>query len=175
MHCVGYVAPTSQEAANEFYPGYATIIDSIGRERGWPPSSRAQFDAQLGPRGAFLVGSPEQVADKIARHSEALGGISASFLEAQPWPYDDLSPMFCQNRIHRINRDCPRGQQRRRTPVYATGVKAMSNNSVRPAASSANVSLACALFGDSMTVASCELRSWMALTSLLCATTRSSP
>jgi probable LLM family oxidoreductase len=81
LHCVGYVAPTSQEAANEFFPGYAAIIDSIGRERGWPPSSRAQFDAQLGPRGAFLVGSPEQVADKIARHSEALGGISRITLQ----------------------------------------------------------------------------------------------
>jgi alkanesulfonate monooxygenase SsuD/methylene tetrahydromethanopterin reductase-like flavin-dependent oxidoreductase (luciferase family) len=81
VHCVGYVAPTSQEAADEFYPGYAAIIDSIGRERGWPPSSRAQFDAQLGPRGAFMVGSPEQVADKIARHSEALGGISRITLQ----------------------------------------------------------------------------------------------
>jgi alkanesulfonate monooxygenase SsuD/methylene tetrahydromethanopterin reductase-like flavin-dependent oxidoreductase (luciferase family) len=48
----------------------------IGKERGWPPVTRAHFDAQNGRRGALLVGGPEEVAEKILRHSEALGGIS---------------------------------------------------------------------------------------------------
>ena len=76
LHCLGYVANTSKQAADEYYPGYARMVDTIGRERGWPPSSRAQFDSQLGPRGAFLIGSVEEVASKLLRHSEALGGVS---------------------------------------------------------------------------------------------------
>lgn len=76
LHSLGYVATTSQAAANEFYPGYAEVFTKIGRERGWPPVTRQQFDAQMGPRGAYIIGAPEEVAEKILRHSEALGGIS---------------------------------------------------------------------------------------------------
>ena len=76
VHALGYVADTTQEAADEFFPGYAKTFTEIGKERGWPPTTRAQFDALRSPKGALLVGSPEEVAEKIARHSEALGGIS---------------------------------------------------------------------------------------------------
>ena len=76
LHSLGYVAATSQAAADEFYPGYAEVFTKIGRERGWPPVTRQQFDAQMGPRGAYIIGDPEEVAEKILRHSEALGGIS---------------------------------------------------------------------------------------------------
>ena len=76
LHSLGYVATNSQAAANEFYPGYAEVFTKIGRERGWPPVTRQQFDAQMGPRGAYIIGDPEEVAEKILRHSEALGGIS---------------------------------------------------------------------------------------------------
>jgi probable LLM family oxidoreductase len=76
VHSLGYVAETSRQAADEFFPGYARAFTSIGKERGWGPVTRAQFEAQLGPTGALLVGSPEEVAAKILRHSEALGGIS---------------------------------------------------------------------------------------------------
>jgi probable LLM family oxidoreductase len=76
MHSLGYVAPTSQQAADDFFPGYARAFSSVGKERGWPPVTRAGFDAQLGPHGALLVGNPEEVVEKIIRHSEALGGIS---------------------------------------------------------------------------------------------------
>jgi probable LLM family oxidoreductase len=76
LHSFGYVADTTQQALDEFYPGYAESFTKIGRERGWPPVTRAQFDAQTGPRGAYLIGSPEEVAEKALRHSEALGGIS---------------------------------------------------------------------------------------------------
>ena len=76
LHSLGYVAETTPEAVEDFFPGYARTFSDIGRERGWPPVTRAQFDAQRGPRGALLVGGPEEVAEKIARHSEALGGLA---------------------------------------------------------------------------------------------------
>jgi len=76
VHSLGYVAPTAKEAADDFFPGYARAFTTIGKERGWGPVTRAQFEAQLTPNGALLVGTPEEVAEKIQRHSEALGGIS---------------------------------------------------------------------------------------------------
>jgi probable LLM family oxidoreductase len=76
VHALGYVADTTQEAANDFFPGYARAFTDIGKERGWPPMTRASFDAQRGPHGALLVGNPDEVVEKIIRHSEALGGIS---------------------------------------------------------------------------------------------------
>ena len=76
LHSLGYVANSSQEAIEDYYPGYAEAFTRIGKERGWPPVSRAQFDAQTGPSGALVIGSPQEVARKILRHSEALGGIS---------------------------------------------------------------------------------------------------
>lgn len=76
LHALGYVAETTEQAVEEFYPGYAQTFTAIGRERGWPPVTRAHFDALAGPRGALLVGGPEEVAEKINRHSEALGGLA---------------------------------------------------------------------------------------------------
>jgi probable LLM family oxidoreductase len=76
LHSLGYVAETSEEAVASYYPGYAETFTRIGRERGWPPVTKGHFDAQNGPRGALLVGSPQEVAEKILRHSESLGGIS---------------------------------------------------------------------------------------------------
>jgi probable LLM family oxidoreductase len=76
LHSLGYVADTTKEAVDEFYPGYAAGMTKIGKERGWAPMTRTSFDAQRGPKGALLVGGPEEVAEKILRHSEALGGIS---------------------------------------------------------------------------------------------------
>lgn len=76
VHSLGYVAETSEQAVEEYYPGYAEVFTRIGKERGWPPVTRDRFDAQNGPDGAFLIGDPEEVAAKILRHSEALGGIS---------------------------------------------------------------------------------------------------
>jgi probable LLM family oxidoreductase len=75
IHALGYVADTDQQAADEFFPGYAQSFTEIGKERGWPPITRRQFEALLEPEGALLVGDPRTVADKIFSVSEALGGI----------------------------------------------------------------------------------------------------
>ena len=75
LHSLGYVAPTREEAINDYFPGYAETFTRIGRERGWPPVSRERFDGQNGPTGALLVGDPDEVGEKILRHAEALGGI----------------------------------------------------------------------------------------------------
>lgn len=76
VHALGYVAATTKEAVDDFFPGYAQAFTKVGKERGWPPVTRAHFDALIGPHGALLVGNPKEVAEKILRHSEALGGIS---------------------------------------------------------------------------------------------------
>ena len=76
VHSIGYVADTTEQAAEEFWPYYNDSFSRIGRERGWPPITRAQYDAVRGEAGALLVGSPEAVAEKILRESEELGGIS---------------------------------------------------------------------------------------------------
>src|ERR1700719_4759482 len=76
VHSLGYVAATTQQAADEFFPGYARAIGSVAKERGWPAVTRAHFDAQRTPAGALLVGNVEEVIEKVVRYSEALGGIS---------------------------------------------------------------------------------------------------
>src|SRR5712672_518234 len=76
VHALGYIAETTQKAIDDFFPGYAKTVTRIGKERGWPPVTRSHFDAVRGNHGALLVGEPEEVAEKILRHSEALGGIS---------------------------------------------------------------------------------------------------
>ena len=76
IHSLGYVAESTQEAVDDFFPGYAHSMNEIGKERGWPPITRRDFEAQRGPNGALLIGNPEEVTEKIIRHSRALGGIS---------------------------------------------------------------------------------------------------
>jgi len=92
VHALGYVAETTQQAADEFFPGYARAVTDVGKERGWPPVTRAGFDAQRGPHGALLIGNPEEVTEKILRHSDALGGISRLTFQmnAASLPHDKL-------------------------------------------------------------------------------------
>ncbi len=68
-----YLADTSQRAADEYFPAYSQVMNRIGRERGWPPMSRQQFDAACSPAGHLLVGSPQQVAEKILAEHELFG------------------------------------------------------------------------------------------------------
>ncbi len=69
----GFVAAGSQEASDIAYPAFALMLDRIGRERGWPPMSREQFEASRTLRGANLVGSPAEVAEKILFHHDIVG------------------------------------------------------------------------------------------------------
>jgi probable LLM family oxidoreductase len=76
LHSIGFLGDTTKEAADDFFPGYAHTFTEIGKERGWPPTTRAQFDAVRGPTGALLIGDAETVARKILYVNEVLGGLS---------------------------------------------------------------------------------------------------
>ena len=71
-HSPGHVAVTDEKAIEEVWPYYRDLFGKIGRERGWPPVTRAQFLQSVGPEGALYVGSPETVARKIIRNAKAL-------------------------------------------------------------------------------------------------------
>lgn len=68
-----YIADNSTQAADEFFPVYAHVMSKIGKERGWPPTTREQFEYMRSPVGALLVGSPQQVIDKILYEHELFG------------------------------------------------------------------------------------------------------
>ena len=76
IHSLGYVAETTEKAKNEFFPGYEKVFNKIGKERGWSNIDRHYFDRATNESGALVVGSPADVAKKILRHSEALGGLT---------------------------------------------------------------------------------------------------
>jgi probable LLM family oxidoreductase len=76
LHVIGFLGNTTQAAADDFYPGYAHTFTEIGKERGWPPATRAQFDALRGPAGALLIGDSETVTEKILYVNEVLGGLA---------------------------------------------------------------------------------------------------
>jgi probable LLM family oxidoreductase len=69
----GFILDDSQQAANAAFPAFAVTMNRIGRERGWPPMTRDQFDASTGPAGANFVGSPQQVIDKVLAQHELFG------------------------------------------------------------------------------------------------------
>ncbi|MCW2771539.1 MAG: class flavin-dependent oxidoreductase [Aeromicrobium sp.] len=73
VHSPGHVADTDEQARDELWPHFAVQRERIGRERGWPPPTRNEFDAGAGPDGAIYVGSPQTVADKIVRNTKILG------------------------------------------------------------------------------------------------------
>lgn len=69
----GFIAETSQEASDIAWPAFKTTMDKIGKERGWPPMSRTQFEASITLNGANVVGSPQQVIDKILYQHKIFG------------------------------------------------------------------------------------------------------
>jgi probable LLM family oxidoreductase len=75
LHCFGFVGDTDQQARDDFYPGWEQMFTKVGKERGFAPPSRPQYDAMCGPDGAYLIGAPGTVAEKILRVSADLGGI----------------------------------------------------------------------------------------------------
>lgn len=76
IHSLGYVAETTEKALEDYWPGYEKTFNKIGKERGWGRITRDHFEALVGPTGALVVGNPDEVVEKIKRHSESLGGIS---------------------------------------------------------------------------------------------------
>src|SRR5215471_2133316 len=68
-----YIADDDEKARDEFYPPYSEVMNRIGSERGWPPGTREQFDASTGPQGALLVGSVQEVVDKILYQHDLFG------------------------------------------------------------------------------------------------------
>ena len=76
IHSIGFAGDTTEQAAEDFYPGYAHTFTEIGKERGWPATTRRQFDALRGPTGALLVGDAETLAEKVLHMNEALGGLT---------------------------------------------------------------------------------------------------
>jgi probable LLM family oxidoreductase len=68
-----YVGEDSKKAADEFYPYYAAMMNRVGRDRGWPPLSRQQFENSRSPKGALMVGSIQQVIDKVLYEHELFG------------------------------------------------------------------------------------------------------
>jgi probable LLM family oxidoreductase len=75
LHSPGYVTSNTQEALQTYFPGYVTTTAKIARERGWPRATWQSFLTQAEPKGAFVIGDPEVVAEKILHHSAALGGV----------------------------------------------------------------------------------------------------
>ncbi len=76
LHSIGFLGDTTAQAADDFFPGYAHTFTEIGKERGWSPTTRVQFDATRGPTGALIIGDAATVAKKIVYINEALGGLS---------------------------------------------------------------------------------------------------
>jgi alkanesulfonate monooxygenase SsuD/methylene tetrahydromethanopterin reductase-like flavin-dependent oxidoreductase (luciferase family) len=73
VHSPGHVSDTDEQAKEELWPNHAALMTRIGAERGWPPTTRGQFEREAGPDGALYVGSPETVARKIAATIQTLG------------------------------------------------------------------------------------------------------
>jgi len=73
INSIGFVGETSQSAADTFFPYYAAAMNTVGRERGWLPIGRHDFDQMAGPQGALVLGSPQAVVDKILREHEIFG------------------------------------------------------------------------------------------------------
>ncbi|MGA8035545.1 MAG: LLM class flavin-dependent oxidoreductase [Candidatus Acidiferrales bacterium] len=81
LHLIGFVGDTTDQAADDFFPGYQHTFTEIGKERGWQPATRAQFDAQRSPTGAYLIGDPRTVTEKILYINDALDGIARITLQ----------------------------------------------------------------------------------------------
>ncbi|MFB9314868.1 Atu2307/SP_0267 family LLM class monooxygenase [Nocardioides plantarum] len=81
LHVFGFVGETVESAADTIYPGWEEMFVKVARERGFARPNRRQFDATAGPDGAFFLGDPQTVADKIRRVSDQLGGVDRLSLQ----------------------------------------------------------------------------------------------
>jgi len=89
VHGIGFVADTTEGAADDLWPYLSMAFTRIGRERGWPPTTRAAYDAQRSEQGAYFIGDPETVAKKMRYVSDVLGGVSriTLMLSGGPLPH----------------------------------------------------------------------------------------
>ena len=76
VHSIGFVGDSTEQAAEDFFPGYAHTFTEIGKERGWAPTTRTQFDALRGPTGALVIGDAATVTTKLLRINDDLGGVA---------------------------------------------------------------------------------------------------
>ncbi|GAB3658851.1 LLM class flavin-dependent oxidoreductase [Nocardioides korecus] len=81
LHVFGYVGESRKAAADIVYPGWHRMFTTVSRERGFPAPTRAQFDATSGPNGAFFMGAPNEIAEKLRRISGQLGGVDRVSLQ----------------------------------------------------------------------------------------------
>ena len=81
LHVFGFVAGSTEAAADTVYPGWHEMFSKVSRERGFAAPTRAQFDATSGPNGAFFMGDPDTVAEKLVRISGQLGGVDRISLQ----------------------------------------------------------------------------------------------
>lgn len=122
VHALGFVAETSQQAADDLWPAYTETFGRIGRERGWGPMNRRNFDAQCGPTGAFFVGDPQTVAEKMWHVSDTLGGVEriSLMLSGGPLPHAKLltainllgtavRPLVAKEAVPELAASAPRG------------------------------------------------------------------
>jgi alkanesulfonate monooxygenase SsuD/methylene tetrahydromethanopterin reductase-like flavin-dependent oxidoreductase (luciferase family) len=87
INCHFHLAESAKQAADEFFPAYALTMNRIGRERGWRPMTRPQFDYLCGQEGPLFVGSPQQITDKLIYLSQLFGNtrfIGQLMLEGMP-------------------------------------------------------------------------------------------
>jgi probable LLM family oxidoreductase len=89
IHGIGFVADSTEQAADDLWPYLSMAFTRIGRERGWPPTTRAAYDAQRSEQGAYFIGDPETVAKKMRYVDEVLGGVSriTLMLSGGPLPH----------------------------------------------------------------------------------------
>jgi len=84
VHAVGSFAKTTEKAADDFFPGYARMFGDIGKERGWPPITRSQYNAVRSQGGALIIGDAETAVKKIMHFHEVLGGIDRLTIQMSP-------------------------------------------------------------------------------------------
>lgn len=122
VHSPGHVADTDDQARAEYWPAWRDLRERIGRERGWGPTSRAEFDREV-ERGSLYVGAPDTVARKIAATAQALGLARFDMKYASgPLPHEKLMrcvELYGREVIPRVHQLMPSGQRLRATPHTA--------------------------------------------------------
>jgi alkanesulfonate monooxygenase SsuD/methylene tetrahydromethanopterin reductase-like flavin-dependent oxidoreductase (luciferase family) len=84
IHALGSFAGTTQEARDDYFPGYERMFGQIGKERGWPAIQRSHFDALCDREGALIIGDARGGVEKILHYNKVLGGIDRITIQMSP-------------------------------------------------------------------------------------------